>query len=322
MSQTGTEPPQTMRDTPAAASREVVAEPVPPARPRAGLFRTFVGIGIAMLLIGAAGLGLAQLHLFGDPRQVATEAELATLKSELQAVNARLAAIDQGSAAARPDASDVATRIQTLDSRLAALETQIARAADRDTLIALQDRLTRLEKDTAGTMLHRAATILAVANLARAAESGGSFDQELAALRTLAPEDPALVTLEPFTAGVPGPATVAVSFGDAARAALQADTGSRAGQNPIGRVWASLRGLVSVRRIGDVEGNTNSDRLARAQADLDRGDLSAAVTEASAVKGAAGASLAPWLARARARLTAERAITEMNRRVAQDLVLP
>jgi hypothetical protein len=79
---------------------------------------------------------------------------------------------------------------------------------------------------------------------------------------------------------------------------------------------------VSVRRVGDVEGNTNADRLARAQAALDRDDLSGAVLEADAVEGVAAATLVSWVKDAQARLTADRVISDMNKRAVQDLVLP
>jgi hypothetical protein len=117
-------------------------------------------------------------------------------------------------------------------------------------------------------------------------------------------------------------AELAASFPDAARAAIQSEAEEGAGRNPIARLWANVRRLVSVRRIGDSEGNTNADRLARAQADLDRSDLSAAAAEIATVWGPAAQTLAPWLTRAHARLAAEHAIADMNRRVAQDLVLP
>ena len=296
----------------------------PPPRPRPRLYRTFVGIGIAVLLIGATGLGLSQLHIFNDPREAARAAEIAALNGDLQAMSSRLETLAHAASAANSDtsANEMAARVQDLEVRIAALENQIGRAADRDTLTAVQERLTHLEKDTAGAMLHRAATILAAANLARAAELGGPLDRELGALRTLAPNDPALSALEPLVDGVPSFAMLAGSFPEAARAAIQADAVSQAGQNPIGRFWANLRRLVSLRRIGEVDGSTNADRLARAQADLDRTDLSAAIAEVNALTGSAVQALEPWLKRAQARMTADRAIADMNRRVAQDLVLP
>jgi hypothetical protein len=273
-----------------------------------------------VLLIGAAGLGL---RVSNDRVVAARSAELTALRGELQAVSSRLGAIEHASAAGRETTPvDLAATLQLVETRLAALEAQIARSADRDTLIAVQDRLTRLEKDTAGAILHRAAAVLAVANLARAVESGSPLDQELGALRILTPDDPALSALEPLAAGVPSFAKLAAAFPEAARAALQADAVSQAGQNPVGRLWANMRRLVSVRRLGEVEGNTNADRLARAQADLDRTDLSAAVAEMSGVAGPAAQAVEPWLESANARMAAERVIADMNRRVAQDLVLP
>jgi hypothetical protein len=323
MSETEGQGPEPPRDSLAKAAAETLVRPKPPPRAHPRLFGSFVAIGIGALLIGAAGLGFSQLHLLNDPREEARATELATLRSELQATNSRLQTMEQA-AAAKPDAAlgDVAARLESMDTRLGALESQVARTADRDTLTAVQDRLTRLEKDTAGVMLRRAATILALANLARAAESGGGFEQELSAVRTLAPDDPALSPLEPLATGVPSVAELAGSFPEAARAAIQTETDQNAGRNPIARLWANVRRLVSVRRIGDVEGNTNNDRLARAQADLDRRDLAAAVIEVSAISSPASRAIAPWVTRAQARLAAERAIADMNRRVAQDLVLP
>lgn len=296
----------------------------PPLRARPRLFRTFVGIGIAVLLIGAAGLELSRLYPFTDPREPARAAELAALRGELQAMNSRLDTIAHAISASNTDTSpgDMATRIQDLDSRYAALENQIARTADRDTVLALQDRLFRLEKETAGAMLHRAATILAAANVARAAQLGADFREQLDALRTIAPEDPAVSQLEPFASGgVPTQAMLTTSFPQAAREALQFAADTAPGPTLVGRFWSSIRRLVSVRRVGDVDGNTNPDRLARAQSALDRGDLSGAVIESEAVDGRAAAIMSAWLKNAHGRLTADRVISDLNKRVVQDLVL-
>jgi hypothetical protein len=187
-------------------------------------------------------------------------------------------------------------------------------------VVALQDRLARLEMENTGEMLRRAAATLALANVARASESAMPFKAELAALAVVVPNDPALGTLRPLAdSGVPSVATLRARFPEAARAALDAERVSAAGGNLFARLWASVRRLVSVRRIADVQGPTNGDRLARGQADLDRGDVSAAVTEIRNLTGAAAMAMASWRRDAEAHLSVDRAVADMDARIAQAL---
>ena len=322
MSETDGSRPDVRATTPSATTAAGIRT-APPPRNHRPVFRTFIGVGMAALLIGAIVLALAEFHVLGtDPR----EAELTTLRAELQTLTARLATVEQSANSPKTEtpSNDTAAQVGALESRLAAAENQIGRSADRDTLTALQDRLARLEKDAAGATLRRAATILAAANLARAAQAGADFRDELDALRTMAPDDPALAPLDTIASagGAPTVAMLAASFPQLAREALQSDAEADTPPTVLGRFWNSIRRLVSIRRVGDVEGNTNADRLARAQAALDRGDLSGAVLETDAVEGVAAASMASWVKDAQARLTADRVISEMNKRVVQDLVLP
>ena len=67
-----------------------------------------------------------------------------------------------------------------------------------------------------------------------------------------------------------------------------------------------LSSIVSVRRVGEAEGDTALARLARADKAVAAGDLAAAVTGLEGLGGPAGEILAPWLAEAKARLAADR----------------
>jgi hypothetical protein len=172
-------------------------------------------------------------------------------------------------------------------------------------------------------MLRRAAATLALANLVRAVESAVPFKTELAALAVVAPNDAALTVLRPLAdSGVPPMTTLRARFPDAARAALDADRTNAAGGNLFARLWAGMRRLVSVRRVGNVQGTTDADRLARAQADLDRGDLSAAVMETRNLTPPAAMAMAPWLKDAEAHLSLDRAVSDMDARIAQSLAAP
>ena len=105
----------------------------------------------------------------------------------------------------------------------------------------------------------------------------------------------------------------------AARAALDAEPAGGADQNFFTRFWAGLRRLVSVRRVGNVEGTANEDDLARAQVYCDLGDIAGAVMEAQAVSGPAAMPLESWIKSAEARLAVDSAVTEMNARIVQAL---
>jgi hypothetical protein len=168
-------------------------------------------------------------------------------------------------------------------------------------------------------MLKTAAATLARASLSRAAQTSASFKPEWEALRAAAPDDPAVDALQPFTdVSVPTRASLVASFPEMARAALAADRQDTNG-NFAARLWTRLSGLISVRRVGDVQGDTVEDHLARAQADMDRGDLSGAVKETQAVTGPAAAPLDSWLKSAQARLAVDGAVLDMDTRIIQAL---
>jgi hypothetical protein len=214
----------------------------------------------------------------------------------------------------------LAAQLGSVEMRLAEAERMLSRAADRDALQVLQDRLGRVESGSPGEMLKMAAAMLARANLARAAQESGAFKPEWEALRAIAPDDPAVGTLQPFAdMDVPGRNALLASFPEAARASLAADQQASADGNLASRLWARLRGLISVRRVGNVEGGTNEEHLARAQADADRGDLSGVVKEGQGVTGPAAGPLDAWLKNAEARLAIDSAVLDMNTRIIQAL---
>jgi hypothetical protein len=71
-----------------------------------------------------------------------------------------------------------------------------------------------------------------------------------------------------------------------------------------------------------VAGTTTEDRLARAQADLTRGDLASAVMETRSISGAAATPLQSWLKDADARLALDSAVADMNVRIVRALGTP
>jgi hypothetical protein len=252
---------------------------------------------------------------------------LASLNARLQADESRLGSIDKTGGGApgtnAPGFSDLASRLGGVEARLNALENQIARAADKDVQVSLQERLTKLESASSGEALKRAATVLALATLALAASEAMPFKPQLEAMSALDPGDAAVAALAPYaTEGVPTIAVLRARFPFAARAALDAERAQVVGDGLWTRLWTSVARLISVRRVGDVPGATSSDRLARAEADLERNDLTGALSEGGALIGPASAAMAPWLVQAQSRATVDRALADMESRIVQTLGAP
>ena len=286
-----------------------------PPKPRRRRFLGFVTIATLVLLAGAIALLVQQLRT-SDAAETKILSDIIALKNDVDALNSRTAALEKSSSEAQSASAEIAS----LTVRLEALESDVARAADRDTLAQLQERIAGLEHASPGELFKRAAATLARANLVRAATDGAPFKPELDALGVVAPDDSALGPLQSLAAtGAPTRASLAARFVGAARAALDAERNIGADGNFIARLWVSMRRLVSVRRVGDVDGTATEDRLARAEAALNRGDLENAVMEVRSIEGVAAMPLQPWLKDAEGRLALDRIVADLNARIVQAL---
>jgi hypothetical protein len=218
-------------------------------------------------------------------------------------------------------------RIGQLSARLSAIENAVpadlaARLnafAPREEQEALIARMNDLEQTNNGEMLLRAGRILALSDLSRAATGSAPFVIELEAAIATLPEEPILGALRPHaTEGAPVPAQLIARFPEAARQALAAERAGAA-DNILARLWNSFASLISIRRVGNVEGNDTGARLARAEAALGMEDLAMAVDELQGLQGAASQSMSTWLEDAEARLGIENAIAGVNARIVQTL---
>lgn len=270
--------------------------------------------------------------------------EIAALRERQGALEENLAATEDGgdggappadgeTAAAPPPPTSPSMIAETaLTARMAALEAKLAAAPTLDT-----EALATIERDIAALKAANAATDTRIASETerlKAVGRGVSLVYAIGRLRAgVAGEAPyaapldavrghfdalgllrepaigkALDTLSAHAAsGLPGRASLAARFGAAARAALQAaripeDSGV------VDRLLAEAGNLVTVRPIGEVEGDTLEARLARAETRLARGDLGGALGEIAGLQGGAANALAAWKADAEARLAAESAV--------------
>ncbi|MEX0815716.1 MAG: mitofilin family membrane protein, partial [Dongiaceae bacterium] len=114
--------------------------------------------------------------------------------------------------------------------------------------------------------------------------------------------------------GIPTPADLRAEFPAVARAVAgfaPVPAGDSGGWRD--RLLGRLSDLISLRPVGaGVEGDDPAARVARAEAHLATGDLAAAIDELADLTGERAAAAADWLARARARLAVERALSELQ----------
>lgn len=223
---------------------------------------------------------------------------------------------------------DIETTTSEMTGRIAALE-EIAPPADleqtlqnlapRSDIAALQDRMDTIEQDKSGTEAKQAAMALSLANLSRAIQSGQAFDAELETMKMLSPDISLLEGLqETATTGAPTKDQLTAQFADLAYTALQAER-TQETTDWLGQLQANFDTVFSVRRTGDVEGDTTEAILARTEDRLKSGDLEAALNELSAIDGKAAEITAPWRQNAAARLKLDDFVEQLNNSVVEHL---
>lgn len=180
-------------------------------------------------------------------------------------------------------------------------------------------RVTRLETQQAHSS-QAAASALAASVVVEAAQGSAPFAEELAAFRALAPPSPELQSLERLAqAGAPSRIALAASFPDyAARAASAAlAPGDKAGLGD--RIVYALSRIVSLRRVGDLPGDGVDALLARAEREVEDGDLDRALRTLDRLPPNAREAIAPWRGRAERRAEIDRNAQALRARALQAL---
>lgn len=194
-----------------------------------------------------------------------------------------------------------------------------APASGSDEIARLTHRLDSLEAQQARTA-ESAAAALAAAALLEAAQTSRPFADELATLDSVSPPSAELRALRPLAAvGAPSRAALAVEFPEyASRAAAAARApGENAGL--WSRIQASLSRIVMVRRVADTSGGGVDAVLARAERQLNDGDVDHALRTLEALSPAAREAIDPWLVRARNRAEIDRRVSAVRAQALEDL---
>lgn len=193
----------------------------------------------------------------------------------------------------------------------------------REVVTALQARLEQVEDAVHQGAQEQRRTgqghglVLAVGQLRQTVLAGRPYGPPLAAVAALAMGDQglsaAIGTLSTGAKmGIATQRALSDQFPSVARAVLRAE--GSAGGGFLQRTWQRLSALVTVRRIGEVEGEEIDAVLARTERRLASGDLAAAVEMMANLAGPAGDTARAWLERAQGRLAAEDALAALQSR--------
>ncbi len=261
------------------------------------------------------------------------ETGLAEAAGRLDELAARLASVPDRADDEAAERAALAEKVARLEEAITELRNSEAEARTKElrradetdrlssSLAALVARVGELERLAKERQSAGGALALAAGQLRNAMSRSAPYAAELAVLERLAAGDRRVATaLAPLAAGAEaGIPSRAVLF-----AKLPAAVAAAAANRPeaqggwVDRISRWLRGLVKARRI-DGKGDGDDARLARAEFAAGRGDLTDAAQELSGLRGASAQAAAPWLAAARSRLEAEKALAELDRIVLEEL---
>ncbi|HEY5339107.1 MAG TPA: hypothetical protein VIJ85_12940 [Rhizomicrobium sp.] len=276
---------------------------------------------------------LAATHPGATTEASAEERKLLdTLKARVGGDEARLSVLERsGGLPQGADAGPLKLSLDQLSARIAALEATAPPAdlaqrldsfASKTDDAALGARVARLESRDPDAVMKRAAAILALSDLERAGAEGAPYTRELVTLTALLPDAPQFRQLAPFAhSGVATRAMLSAQLSRQADHIIAADREAQA-KNWFQKMWLHVEGLVSIRPVGDVKGDSTPARIARAEVAMRGGDLQAAVTQLNGLDLAARAAAKPWVDAANARLGLESALRDLSDRVVAMLNTP
>ena len=229
--------------------------------------------------------------------------ELASLKGRVDeiAALARAAQSRADAAAGGAEREGVANRIATLEQTVKANEAELIKRGSG----AADDRISRIA--------------VAASALREAVERGGAFTTELAAAKSLAPDRPELVVLEPFaTGGIPPTHELARELSSLVPALFNAASDSARDGGFLEKLQASAARLVRVRPVGETPGDDPVTVIARIEAKAARSDIVEGLEELAKLPPALRAPAEAWIKKAQARTAAIAA----SRQFARDALAP
>ncbi len=322
-------------DAPPEAPR--LEGPPPPAGGGGGIFSfaTYMAAGI----VGAVLALLLIYFVFTGQTSGPTTDEVAALRSDIAKSDQRIAGLESqlhetAQKAGRPAAPSADTeglkkQISELAARVAQLEARPAPAAVSQDAIQqslgplaarvteLETHVTSLAKAQSEIQTNSKATALALAlyNLRRAANEGRPFASELKSVAEMSPVQLDLATLEAHgDKGVPSLKQLKTDFEAAATKAIDSEN-EPADNSFTSELWSKAKSFIRIRRKGDVPGDTTRAILARAEYQLDAGNLKKAASEVEQLQGRAAEAMQSWETELKAKIAADEALASVEARL-------
>lgn len=270
----------------------------------------------------------------------AADERMGELRTQLREIQERVANIPDRATAKETEAAmallaekidGLAERIGDLEKRPQAVqadgasEEAVASAAadakrNADKLAALADRLAKLEatqESQAPEAERKQTLVVAVGQLREALNDSKPFASELESVTALGGAEVRAMTADiaPHAAsGIPTAAELRKRFGPVAKKILAAESAPKDG-DWVDKALSQASDVVSIRKVGPVEGDDPGAIVSRAEAQLAASDLQSAVDELGGLEGAPAEAAKDWLAQARARLASQRVMRELHNHV-------
>jgi hypothetical protein len=284
-----------MTGTPDPSELSAPRDPAAYGRTRSGPGPwAFAAFGVICVLAGAA-IAVIGLNRFQVVPPIAPPA--AEVQLQANAVSPRPAIETEAGATGSPvEAGGSTPEIATLSERVTAVEAEHRRTA------------------------RAAASALAAAALMEAAQTSRPFAGELSALEAVNSDSQELSGLRRLAeTGTPSRTALAAGFPDAATRAGAASRAPEEGDGLMARVAYALARVVTVRRVGDVAGGGVDAVLARAERQVEDGDIVQALKTLEALPPASREAMAAWRDRAERRAEIDRRVSAIRAQALQDL---
>ncbi|WP_190237695.1 COG4223 family protein [Rhizobium sp. R634] len=304
------EPVMDAREEEPAAPEPAFTPPPEQPAPRGGT-SGLIAAGIFGGLVALLGAGAIQYagYLPGSSSQQTSSAETANLSGEIDglkqavanlaanpastddaALEQRIAALETAAKAPAAGAPADSANVDALSQKIAELSGQVdqlrsmlAQSSDQQTssdadiakrLAEAEKKLNEPREDVA------VARAIAAAALKAAIDRGGPFLAELDTFAGVAPDDPAVADLRAFAeTGIPSRAELMRQAPDVATTIVEAVNQPDPNQSWSDRLMASAKSLVTVRPVGNIEGESVEAIAARMEDKVKNGDLPGASSE-------------------------------------------
>ncbi len=211
-----------------------------------------------------------------------------------------------------------ASNIDALNEKVSALEATLqavnkAYVSDDGKIAALEYSVLQLTaKIDAQASQSKIAQVIATLALKSAVDRGGAFNAELETFAAISPGAPELVTLRRLAAqGVATHADIIAAIDSTANAMIAADKPVNSDAGIVEWLLSSVKSLIKVRPVGEVEGHGVPETVARMEFSVSQGDLAKALAEYETLPKVAQVAGADYAVKLKARHEVETLVDQL-----------